>query len=466
MASESNKSPDVIDGEVVVPIDNTPVVDLNKAMEIRIEDADENTTVTPPPITVTNTSVDSLSAHQVQSPAPDHSMQAQTQGHATGILPKERMNKDSNGKAAAPTLTPATVSVPRLDDDESNEQDAFLNRRSVNKRKKPHTKLKESQMIIEVQEENVPRKHRYIGRHEPLPEDYTESRCGRYNCSENSFTFYTTLYLIRSFSTLVFHSIMLVVLLLSIGSTVIFYQFDLVSDMPLTIIATGLFFPISFGINWTFTRRESFINNIADLKSCVLGMYMCVKEWKRRDSDIDIRMKAVCAAMLQSIQLYLMHKGSSVAEVYALFQKAFEILEELRTHDDWIKSVISRAYQYHRFIVMDFEKLRVVHDYRTPSSLRAFGLFFLLCCPVLFGPLFAKYGRDYGLWSGIYISMLISIMLVSLYRIQSDQEDPCDGSGVDDLDLGILAEPQDFMTLKAHKRAKVLLINNHKPRNN
>jgi hypothetical protein len=180
MASESNKSPDVIDGEVVVPIDNTPVVDLNKAMEIRIEDADENTTVTPPPITVTNTSVDLLSAHQVQSPAPDHSMQAQTQGHATGILPKERMNKDSNGKAAAPTLTPATVSVPRLDDDESNEQDAFLNRRSVNKRKKPHTKLKESQMIIEVQEENVPRKHRYIGRHEPLPEDYTESRCGRY----------------------------------------------------------------------------------------------------------------------------------------------------------------------------------------------------------------------------------------------------------------------------------------------
>lgn len=57
-------------------------------------------------------------------------------------------------------------------------------------------------------------------------------------------------------------------------------------------------------------------------------------------------------------------------------------------------------------------------------------------------------------------------MLVSLYRIQSDQEDPCDGSGVDDLDLGILAEPQDFMTLKAHKKAKVLLINNHKPRNN
>jgi hypothetical protein len=36
-------------------------------------------------------------------------------------------------------------------------------------------------------------------------------------------------------------------------------------------------------------------------------------------------MKAVCAAMLQSIQLYLMHKGSSVAEVYALFQKAFEV---------------------------------------------------------------------------------------------------------------------------------------------
>lgn len=269
----------------------------------------------------------------------------------------------------------------------------------------------------------------------------------RYNCSENSFTFYTTLYLIKSFSTLVFHSIMLVVLLLSIGSTVIFYQFDLVSDMPLTIIATGLFFPISFGyvvllicnrysnnfkckigsangtcssatferficqsklilvlfsINWTFTRREAFINNIADLKSCILGMYMCVKEWKRRDSDIVRKTRCdrqarvliacyhighsnegrVCCDItidsvvfdaqrfergwdLRSFSESFRSKliGTTIVSMSSI-DKYSQILEELRTHDDWIKSVISRAYQYHRFIVMDFEKLRVVHDYR------------------------------------------------------------------------------------------------------
>lgn len=184
MASEP-RSPGDIAGDVVIAFSDTAPVNLSEPMEIRIEDAHENIAVSPPPITVTNTNIDAtqnlLSAHQVPSPVPQHQTRlGQTQSEASGILPKERRNKGSDGKAAAPTLIPSTIKVPKLEDDEANEKDAFLRRSVVNKRKKPHTKLKESQMIIEVQEENVHRKHRYIGRHEPLPEDYIDSRCGKY----------------------------------------------------------------------------------------------------------------------------------------------------------------------------------------------------------------------------------------------------------------------------------------------
>ncbi len=183
MASEP-KSPNIIEGEVVIPVvANTAPLELNKPVEIRIEDADDENTTTTPKITVTNTNnADDLSAHEVPSPllAPHATLPAQSQTDASGILPKERINKETDAKAAAPSLLPTSITIPRLEEDEANEKDAFLNRRSVNKRKKPHTKLKESQMIIEVQEENVPRKHRYIGRHEPLPEDYIDSRCGKY----------------------------------------------------------------------------------------------------------------------------------------------------------------------------------------------------------------------------------------------------------------------------------------------
>ena len=198
MASEHNNTPTI----AVDPITATPV-DLAKAGEIRIE-ADESVTVTPPPITVTEpdgtNSNNILKAHQVPSPIILHPTTIVSQSQDASILPKERVNKDSDGKAATPTLTPTPVSVPRLDEEDASEQDAFLNRRSVNKRKKPHSKLKESQMIIEVQEENVARKHRYIGRHEPLPEDYIDSRCGKYVKKFRKFSYNYYIYAINNYN--------------------------------------------------------------------------------------------------------------------------------------------------------------------------------------------------------------------------------------------------------------------------
>lgn len=61
--------------------------------------------------------------------------------------------------------------------------------------------------------------------------------------------------------------------------------------------------------------------------------------------------------------------------------------EELRKRHDWVRSVISRPAQYHRFMMVDFENLKIIHDYRTASALRGFGLVFLTIGPILLGPL-------------------------------------------------------------------------------
>lgn len=156
-------------------------------------------------------------------------------------------------------------------------------------------------------------------------------------------------------------------------------------------------------------------------------------------------MKHALTLLLSEMNTYLMHSGTPLAGIYKAFDRVDRILDKTLAEQDWIRSVISRAYQYQRYILVDFEKLRVIHDYRTPSALRAYGLFFLTLTPVFMGPLFAKYSRDYGYWSGIYIAALVAMMMSSLYAIQMDQEDPFDAAGVDDLNMHVLDEPPFYM---------------------
>ena len=81
------------------------------------------------------------------------------------------------------------------------------------------------------------------------------------------------------------------------------------------------------------------------------------------------------------------------------------------------------------------ERALVLHDYRSPSSLRAFATVFLVTTPIIFGPLYAFYSLRYGLMAGIYSAIITTLVLVSLYRIFMQEEDPLDAQGFDDLSL-------------------------------
>jgi len=87
----------------------------------------------------------------------------------------------------------------------------------------------------------------------------------------------------------------------------------------------------------------------------------------------------------------------------------------------------------------DFESLRVVHDFYMPSSFRSFLLmrssFSSAVCP-----LFANIADLYGLWAGIFYSVLCSVMLITLNHIIHDATYPFDGLGIDDLSVDLIEE--------------------------
>jgi len=187
--------------------------------------------------------------------------------------------------------------------------------------------------------------------------------------------------------------------------------------------------------------------DVVSLKASIICLHGLAKELPPKKDGLNIaftqKMNVILENLMNHMTKYISHNddGSTIYIIYEQFDALLHLIEKMRMSDDWLKSVISRAYQYQRYLVNDFERIRTVTDFRTPSSFRGYSLIWLTLFPVLFGPYFANTANTYGLWAGIYSSIICSLMLVTLSNIYDDLEDPFDGKGVDDLNMEMLKEP-------------------------
>ena len=96
-------------------------------------------------------------------------------------------------------------------------------------------------------------------------------------------------------------------------------------------------------------------------------------------------------------------------------------------------------------MIIEFEKMRNILQYRTPVSLQAYSQVFLNIFPILFGPYFAKLCNDSYLAVGYGVAVIYSVVLVSLDNIQEDLENPFDGVGDDDVNLDVAGQYQHLL---------------------
>jgi len=84
-------------------------------------------------------------------------------------------------------------------------------------------------------------------------------------------------------------------------------------------------------------------------------------------------------------------------------------------------------------MIIAFEDVKHIYQYRTPRTLSAFSDFFVSVLPVLYGPYFVAIAKNYS--SGLIYAMpiLFTTILVSLDNIQEHLENPFDQIGEDDI---------------------------------
>ncbi len=230
-----------------------------------------------------------------------------------------------------------------------------------------------------------------------------------------------------------------VVVILSIVSMHFCREHEFTADYPLTLVGIAIVFPLVFSINSAYKRREDALNKYAGLKAHGRAIYFASRDWIEVPNQEKMEdLKQLLFELLNSIsELFKADEDNHVTEenlVYSNFRRLSIEVKGFRALG-MSGSEVSRVNQFISKMLIDFEQLKHIHQYRTPKTLRAYSKIFISLLPIIYGPYFAYITVGKPLVMAMILPILFSITLVSLDNIQEHLENPFDQIGEDDIKL-------------------------------
>ncbi len=232
-----------------------------------------------------------------------------------------------------------------------------------------------------------------------------------------------------------------IVTVLAVLSTWLCDYYGLQADFPLTIIGIAIVFPVVFSIDSAYKRRERTLMLLSDFKAHLNAIYMASHQWiepKNEQFAIEIKNQLVeVFAALRNL-CSVSDKSFEKAEraVYNRISELSQALQALRALDMYLGEV-SRVNQYVSKLTIDVENIKVIKQYRTPITLRAYSRVFIYSFPILYGPYFVHAAQEYSHGLEYFMPVIFSFILVSLDNIQEHLENPFDQIGEDDVKFDV-----------------------------
>lgn len=224
---------------------------------------------------------------------------------------------------------------------------------------------------------------------------------------------------------------------LAVISMLVCQRYGLEASFPLTLVATAVIFPIVFSIGGAYKRREAALVDYGEIKAHGRAIYFAVRDWlAERDPALEAEFRDHLGGFLKDCRELFIHPVSEMDEaeraVYRRLSGLSKAINGLRDHG-LASGEVSRCNQFLSKMMISFETLKHIYQYRTPVTLRAYSDIFILLLPILYGPWFAQIAV--GLSGGVEFVMpvLMSLILVGLDNIQDHLENPFDQIGEDDI---------------------------------
>lgn len=223
-------------------------------------------------------------------------------------------------------------------------------------------------------------------------------------------------------------------------STYFCLRFDVTANFPLTLIATAIIFPIVFSINSAYKRREMALDDYGSLKAHGRAIYFATRDWlENTDEKKQRRCRELLGKLLRSTrEMFTAPRTEARAQeekVYACFSDISVFIRDDLRRAGLASGEVSRCNQYLSKMVLAFEQIKHVYQYRTPRTLRAFSDIFITVLPPLYGPYFAHIALEYSPQLTYVMPALFAVILASLDNIQAHLENPFDQIGQDDVTI-------------------------------
>jgi hypothetical protein len=244
--------------------------------------------------------------------------------------------------------------------------------------------------------------------------------------------------MLQSFSLIINYKTFIITAL-SVFSSYFCFHYDLTAKFPDMLVGVAIVFPVVFSIGSAYTRRENALQRYSDFKGHVVALFFASRDWtSSKESDLPVRMQQMAHDLISKVKVMLKQTEpewrASEKEMYGLFSKLSNMTMELRALG--VQSgEISRVSQYLSKIIIAFDNMKIIHNYRTPVTLRTYSKVFIYIFPIIYGPYFASTFHDYSSHLEYVMPVLYSFILVSLDNIQDHLENPFDEVGEDDISI-------------------------------
>lgn len=241
---------------------------------------------------------------------------------------------------------------------------------------------------------------------------------------------------LRSFFSIIDHHTAAIVVLAVISTWVCRRQ-EWFAEFPLTMVGTAIIFPIVFSIGGAYKRREGALDDYGNMKAHGRALYYATRDWiEDTDAELQTEIKAHLFELLDGCRdmftAPIRDLPQTERRVYAAFSDLSLFVKKLRTRG-LPSGEASRCNQFISKMIISFENVKHVYQYRTPTTLRTYSKVFIYVLPVLYGPYFAAIAQEYSDGLAYVMPVLLSVVLVSLDNIQEHLENPFDQVGEDDV---------------------------------
>lgn len=225
---------------------------------------------------------------------------------------------------------------------------------------------------------------------------------------------------------------------LAVMSSYLCFHWGLTAKFPDMLVGVAIVFPVVFSIGSAYTRRETALQRFSDFKGHAVALYFATRDWTSdKGNNLPEKASQLIHQMLHQIKVmvklnnkeeWLTHEK----KMYQLFSQTSQLTMEMRAAG--VQSgEVSRVSQYVSKMIVAFDNMKIIHNYRTPVTLRTYSKVFIYIFPIIYGPYFASTFHDYSAQLEYVMPVLYSFILVSLDNIQDHLENPFDEIGEDDI---------------------------------